>query len=84
MSTPAHKGIELYRELDLSTRSPDLPDIYIFRGHHPQRPSHVAGERTFVVLLDMTANGKVEDIERGKRLDIPTGREGDMGPLYGA
>ena len=83
MTTPAHKGIELYRELDFSKRSSDLPDVYIFRGHHPQRPFQVTEGRTFVVLLDMTEEGKAEDVERGKRLDIPTGREGDMVPLYG-
>ena len=84
MSTPAHLKLEPFEELNLEHRSTNLPQVYLFQGNHPQRPSTVPGSRTFVVLLDFSDEGKAADVERGKRLDIPTGREAEMTTLYGA
>ena len=65
-------------------RSPDLPEVYLFQGQHPQRPPlQGQGERTFIVLLDVSEAGKQADVERGKKLEIPMGREEDMSSLYG-
>ena len=84
MSTPAHLKLELFQDLDLSQRSSDLPEVYLYTGNHPQRPSTTPPEsRTFVVLIDFTDDGKAADVERGKRLDIPKGREADMTNVYG-
>ena len=43
----------------------------------------IAPGRTFVVLVDVSEEGKARDRERAKHLDIPTGREADMISLYG-
>lgn len=79
------KGLREYDDESLARRSPALPKIYVFEGLHPQRPVHDSDSagRTFVILVDVSVEGKARELRNAENLDIPTGREADMLPLYG-
>ena len=85
MSTPAHRDLRFFEGFDSRKRSQALPAIYIYGGHHPQRPHHRDFEgRTFVQLIDVSEEGKADQLASVRSLQIPLGREADMEELYGA
>ena len=83
MSTPAHKDLRLYDEVDLSARSTDLPTVYIYDKPHPQRPPSSQRGRDFVVLVDVSTEGKRRALSTHKDLEAPSGRESEMLSVYG-
>ena len=84
MSMCVHTGLKC---VDLPNRSLDLPRVYVYVGKHPLRPDKdaqgPARGTTYIVLVDVSKEGKIRDLKMAENLKVPLGRESQMRESHG-
>ena len=86
---PALLNLAVYDGVDHRVRSNTLPAVYVYQGVHPLRPPRGLDEdaedvgNTYVLLIDMSEEGRADEVARNPDLEIPVGREKEMRDKYG-